>query len=122
MPNALIKVQKEGQLVLPKNLRDRAGIAEGDLLEVTMRGSEVVLTPKSIVTAGPLKREPNQGRKQQLEFERRLRASAPASLGQVWASSKARGTDKITMREIDVEIAKARAESPSQRKAHRTDR
>ena len=43
-------------------------------------------------------------------FLKKLRDKAPAWLKETWASSERRGTDKLTMREIDAEIATMRRE------------
>jgi hypothetical protein len=43
-------------------------------------------------------------------FLKKLRDKAPAWLKEIWASSKRRGTDRLTMREIDAEIAAVRRE------------
>jgi hypothetical protein len=40
----------------------------------------------------------------------KLRDEAPAWLKETWASSERRGTNKITLREIDAEIAAVRRE------------
>jgi len=41
----LVKVYKKGIIVLPKSVREKAGIEEGMLLEVTVEGNEVRLKP-----------------------------------------------------------------------------
>lgn len=41
-----IKVQKKGQVTLPTALRERVGVAYGDLLEVTVNRGSFVLRPK----------------------------------------------------------------------------
>jgi hypothetical protein len=41
-------------------------------------------------------------------FFQKLREDAPAWLKETWAASKRRGTDKLTMREINAEIAAVR--------------
>ncbi|MHC1727270.1 MAG: AbrB/MazE/SpoVT family DNA-binding domain-containing protein [Syntrophobacteraceae bacterium] len=42
----LVKVIRNGQITLPKALRDALGIKEGDLLEVKLRDSEMTIKPK----------------------------------------------------------------------------
>src|SRR5687767_13875295 len=44
-----VKVQKKGQVTLPSAVRERVGIADGDLLEVKLHRGTVVLTPKHFV-------------------------------------------------------------------------
>ncbi|MGC8492806.1 MAG: AbrB/MazE/SpoVT family DNA-binding domain-containing protein [Syntrophobacteraceae bacterium] len=46
---ALVKVIRNGQITLPKSLRDRLGIREGDLLEVTLTESGMHIAPKTAV-------------------------------------------------------------------------
>jgi AbrB family looped-hinge helix DNA binding protein len=45
----LIAVRKNGQITLPAKIREQARVKEGDLLEVELRGIEIVLTPKRVV-------------------------------------------------------------------------
>jgi AbrB family looped-hinge helix DNA binding protein len=45
----LVKVIRNGQITLPKSLRDRLGIREGDLLEVTLTKSGMNIVPKTAV-------------------------------------------------------------------------
>lgn len=45
----LVKVIRNGQITLPKGLRDRLGIREGDLLEVTLSKSGICIVPKTAV-------------------------------------------------------------------------
>lgn len=40
-----VKVQQKGIIVLPRSLRERAGIKEGMLLRVEVRNGEMVLRP-----------------------------------------------------------------------------
>jgi AbrB family looped-hinge helix DNA binding protein len=46
----LVKVIRNGQITLPKALRDALGIKEGDLLEVwKLRNSEMTIKPKAAI-------------------------------------------------------------------------
>lgn len=45
----LVKVIRNGQITLPKALRDALGIKEGDLLEVKLRNSEMTIKPKATI-------------------------------------------------------------------------
>jgi AbrB family looped-hinge helix DNA binding protein len=40
------KVSTKGQVVLPRALRDKAGLRPGDALEARLEGGSIVLTPK----------------------------------------------------------------------------
>lgn len=41
----IVKVHRKGIVVLPKSVREKAGIEEGMLLEVSVEGNKVVLKP-----------------------------------------------------------------------------
>lgn len=45
----LVKVIRNGQITLPKKLRESLGIREGDLLEVKSGKSGLIITPKLVV-------------------------------------------------------------------------
>ena len=45
----LVKVKAKYQVTLPASLRQKAGLAVGDLLEATVEGKKITLTPKSVV-------------------------------------------------------------------------
>ena len=46
---ALVKVKEKYQVTLPTEVRQKAGLAVGDLLEVEVKGKKITLTPKSVV-------------------------------------------------------------------------
>jgi len=45
----LVKVIRNGQITLPKKLRESLGIREGDFLEVKSGKSGLIITPKLVV-------------------------------------------------------------------------
>ena len=45
----LVKIHRKGQMTLPSRLRSAIGVAEGDLVEATVKHGKIVLTPKLIV-------------------------------------------------------------------------
>ena len=45
----LVRVIRNGQITLPKELRDKLGIQEGDFLEVTLTKSGMCIAPKTVV-------------------------------------------------------------------------
>ena len=46
---SLVKVLRNGQITLPKGLREKLGVREGDLLEVTLTKSGLSIVPKTAV-------------------------------------------------------------------------
>jgi AbrB family looped-hinge helix DNA binding protein len=44
---ALVRVRRNGQITIPKAIRDALQIREGDFLKAYIRGSEFVLEPVS---------------------------------------------------------------------------
>ena len=48
-----VKVLKNGQITMPKKLREAFGIKEGDVLEVKMDKNKLVLIPKVFVDKIP---------------------------------------------------------------------
>ena len=45
----LVKVIRHGQITIPKELREALGIEEGDVLEVELKKSQMVIKPKAVV-------------------------------------------------------------------------
>lgn len=60
---------------------------------------------------------PKTSKGQREEFLRKLRDSAPEALKRMWEESRRNGTDKITMREINAEVAAHRREKRHEREA-----
>ena len=46
---ALIKVKGKYQVTLPASVRQKMGLAVGDLLEVEIKGKKITLTPRSVI-------------------------------------------------------------------------
>lgn len=99
-------------MTLPSRLRDAIGVAEGDLVEATVQRGKIVLTPKTVLDRIPT------GKTEQQRFFKQLRAEAPEWLKDVWAASKRRGTDKLTMRQINNIVAEVRQEQPKKKTKH----
>ncbi len=45
----IVRVKQKYQVTLPAAVRDRAGVAVGDLLEAKIEKGKITLTPKSLV-------------------------------------------------------------------------
>jgi len=43
---ALLKIQRKGQMTLPSRFRSAIGVAEGGVVEASVRNGKMVLTPK----------------------------------------------------------------------------
>ena len=69
-----------------------------------MEHGRIMDTPKTAIG-----RVPN-GKAERERFLKQLRDEAPVWLKESWAATKRHGTDKLTMREIDAEIAAVRRE------------
>lgn len=50
---SLVRIQKKGTVTLPSRVRSRLGLAAGDLVDVRVRASNIVIIPR--VAAGPAK-------------------------------------------------------------------
>jgi AbrB family looped-hinge helix DNA binding protein len=48
---ALVKVTRNFQVSIPKEVRDALNIEEGDLVEVEARDGEIVMLPKKLIDA-----------------------------------------------------------------------
>ncbi len=49
MSTTLAKVQHKGAVIIPTQLRTQAGIAEGDIMEVSLHKGRIVLVPKMVI-------------------------------------------------------------------------
>lgn len=47
-----VKIGVSRQVVIPKKIHDKLGLAPGDYLEVELRGNRVILTPKMLIEKG----------------------------------------------------------------------
>src|SRR5215470_17750232 len=94
----IVTVKNKYQVVIPRQVRVKLGIALGDVLEARAERGKIVYAPKVVVDRHAVKRA--QGRRN--EFLRALRA--------VQADAKRKGLDKVTMRDIDAMIAEVRGQ------------
>ncbi len=101
MSQALVKLQRKGQMVIPRSLREAAGVAEGTLMKVTvLQGPRFLLTPQFTIDRSVVN-GPRKNRKQIL----RDLAQAVAELRQ---DAKQKGLDKMPLSEINRAVASAR--------------
>ena len=50
MSQVIVKLQKKGQMVIPRSLREEVGVAEGTLLKIAIiKGGQFLLTPQLTV-------------------------------------------------------------------------
>jgi len=48
-PMPLVKIKEKFQVTLPTAVREKAGVAVGDVLEAKVQGNKITLTPKVVV-------------------------------------------------------------------------
>jgi len=102
MSQALVKLQRKGQMVIPRLLREEAGITEGTLMKVAViEGGQFLVTPQVTIARSVLTEHKSQGRKHTL----RQLARVVAELRQ---EAKGKGLDKMPRREISAAVAAAR--------------
>jgi AbrB family looped-hinge helix DNA binding protein len=82
----LIKVQKGGRITIPAPIRGLLNLQTGDLLEITLSGGKLIIIPINTI------------------------APTPDWLKDIGSEAKRKGLNKVSMRQIDAEIAAARRE------------
>jgi len=102
---AIVTVKNKYQVVIPLSIRKTLGISRGDLLEAKVERGRITYTPKTVIDRIPA------GKAERERFFKKLSEEAPDWLKETWAASKRRGTDKLTMRQIDAEVAAVRRRS-----------
>jgi AbrB family looped-hinge helix DNA binding protein len=60
---ALVKVKEKYQVTLPAAVRQKTGVAVGDLLEAKVQGKRITLTPKVVVDRAFIEKRLAQGLK-----------------------------------------------------------
>ncbi len=99
---AIVTVRDKYQVVIPQAIRKKLGISRGDVLEAKVERGRLTYTPKAAIDRIPA------GKAERAFFFKQLRDEAPGWLKESWAASKRQGTDKLTMRQINAEIAAVR--------------
>ncbi len=89
-------------MVIPRSLREEAGIVEGTLMKVAViKGGQVLLTPQFTIDRSIVADAPERNRKQAL----RDLTQVVAELRQ---EAREKGLDKMSKREISAAVAAAR--------------
>jgi AbrB family looped-hinge helix DNA binding protein len=86
---SLVKVKTKGQVTIPTALRERIGLAVGDLLEASVEGNKITLTPKTLID-----RRLAEG----LEDVKRGRVKGPFKTADELIASLDAGTTRATKR------------------------
>jgi len=106
----IVTVKNKFQVVIPQALREQLGISRGDVLEAKAERGRLTYTPKAVIDRIPA------GKAERERFFRKLSEQAPACLKETWAASKRRGTDKLTVKQIDAEVGAVRRRSGKNRR------
>jgi AbrB family looped-hinge helix DNA binding protein len=100
MSSVLVKLQRKGQMVIPRSLREEAGVSEGTLMKVAvLEGGQLLITPQVTIARSVV-----HGRKDRKQAFRDL-AQVVAELRQ---ESKEKGLDTMSKAEINRAVAAAR--------------
>lgn len=109
---AIVTVKNKYQIVIPQSVREELGIKPGDILEAKVERGKLTYTRKALIDRVP------RNRAERDRFFKQFQAEAPDWLKEMWAASKRRGTDKLSMRQIDAIIAEVRAEQTKKKTKH----
>jgi AbrB family looped-hinge helix DNA binding protein len=109
MNTALIKLQRKGQMVIPRSLREQVGVSEGALMEVSVvEGGRLLITPQLTIDRAIVS-DPKKSRKQALQ-------DLSAVVAGIRQEAKASGLDQLTMKQIGAEV-EAHRRKPGRKKA-----
>lgn len=101
MSDTIVKLQRKGQMVIPRSLREQVGVAEGTLMKVAVvEGGKLLLTPQLTINRSVI----TSGRKDRKQAFREL-AQVVAAIRQ---EAKEKGLDTMPMKEINRAVAAAR--------------
>jgi AbrB family looped-hinge helix DNA binding protein len=101
MSQALVKLQRKGQMVIPRSLREEAGVAEGTLMKVAViKGGQFLVTPQLTIDRPAVSPGPKN-----LKQAFRELTQVVAELRQ---EANEKGLDTMPMKEINRAVAAAR--------------
>ena len=101
MSNALVRLQRKGQMVIPRSLREEAGVTEGTLMKVAViKGGQFLLTPQFTLDRSPLT---GPGKDDRQPFRELARVVA-----EIRQEAKQKGLDNMSTKEINRVVAAAR--------------
>ncbi len=103
MSHSIVRLQRKGQMVIPRALREEAGIPEGTLLKLAVvNGCQILLTPQLTIDRSIVSHAPSKSRKQSLR-------ELVAVVDELRQEAKEKGLDKMPKREINVVVKAARS-------------
>jgi AbrB family looped-hinge helix DNA binding protein len=109
MSEALVKLQRRGQMVIPRSIREEAGISEGTLMKVSVgRHGRLVLTPQVAMD--------RNGADQPENVKKAFRELAIA-VAELRQDAKEKGLDKMPMSEINRAVAAMRRDMKKEKDA-----
>lgn len=112
MSQALIRLQRKGQMVIPRSLREEAGVSEGTLLKVNVvKGGRFLLTPQFT-----LDRPDASGNKKDT---RKLLKQLAQVVTELREEAITKGVSRMSARKIDAAVTAARGASKNAPKRSR---
>jgi AbrB family looped-hinge helix DNA binding protein len=101
MASVLVKLQRKGQMVIPRSLRDQAGVSAGTLMKVAVvKGGQFLITPQVSIdrsASAPVSKD----RKQTFQELRGV-------VAEIRQEAKEKGIDKMSKADINRAVAAAR--------------
>jgi AbrB family looped-hinge helix DNA binding protein len=95
----IVTVKNKFQVVIPQALREQLGISPVDVLEAKAERGRLAYTPKAVIDRIPA------GKAERERFFKKLSEQAPGWLKETRAAPKQHRTDKLTIKQIDAEVA-----------------